>query len=825
MQITVAVPGPVRHLFTYEVPEPLQSGCGRGVRVIVPFGRRRLVGYVTGISDPAGDAQAEYVVRPIEAILDAVPALDTHLLELTRWAADYYGASWGDLIRTALPGFNASVRRRVGLTSAGGEALARGRAGERVAIRGALEALAAIEKAAGRTGSTPVTELRRRAGVGIPATMLTRLARAGWVNLDESLAAGGAPRMTEWVLPASIALGSASPGAARLGRRQAETLTLVAKQDAGLPLAELQRLSGATRASVRALQKRGLLRIEPRPAADRRPLALLEKASAPEAAPLTLTGDQSRAVEAIVQDVRAGRFAVNLVFGVTGSGKTEIYLRAIEAAIAAGRQAIYLVPEIGLTPLLAHRLQARFGEVLALLHSGLSDGERQDEWRRVRSGRVKLVLGARSAVFAPLPDLGLLIVDEEQDTSYKQDEHPRYNGRDLAIVRGRMGSAAVVLGSATPSIESYHNALGGKYGLLTLTGRVGGAVLPTVHRVDMRREFEEVGKESVLSRRLLEGLRARLDRGEQSLVLLNRRGFSTFVLCRVCGEAVECRQCSIAMTLHLRERRLRCHYCNDSRSVPAACPKCGSGHLHFGGTGTERLEETLRSYLPAARIARMDRDTVRGRGSLENLLWRVERGEVDILLGTQMIAKGHDFPNVTLVGVLAADALLGRPDFRAGEHTFQLLAQVAGRSGRRERPGEVIVQAYDPDHHAVRTACEQDYEAFARAELAYRKALDYPPFTALALLVFRDRNPDTARERASRVAAALRQKRFAGLNVLGPAPAPLERLRGEYRMQVLLKAARRPVIREALADATAQIERLRLRPESVTVDVDPVSTL
>jgi primosomal protein N' (replication factor Y) len=374
-------------------------------------------------------------------------------------------------------------------------------------------------------------------------------------------------------------------------------------------------------------------------------------------------------------------------------------------------------------------------------------------------------------------------------------------------------------------MESYHNASSGRYRLLALPRRVAGATLPVVHRVDMRREFEEVGKETALSRRLLEALRDRLGRGEQSLILLNRRGFSTFVLCRACGETLECRRCSISLTLHLRERRLRCHYCNDARAVPSSCPACGSGHLHFGGTGTERLEETLRSLLPAARLARMDRDTVRGRGAVEHLLFRVERGEVDILLGTQMIAKGHDFPGVTLVGVLAADALLGLPDFRAGERTFQLLAQMAGRSGRRETPGEVIVQAYDPDHHAVRAACEHDFEAFARAELAYRKTLRYPPYSALALLVFRDRDYERAFERASRVAEGLRRSGPADLQILGPAPAPLERLRGEYRLQLLIKAERRAVVRRALGEATALIESLGLRPDAVTVDVDPVSTL
>jgi primosomal protein N' (replication factor Y) len=416
-------------------------------------------------------------------------------------------------------------------------------------------------------------------------------------------------------------------------------------------------------------------------------------------------------------------------------------------------------------------------------------------------------------------------VDEEHDTSYKQDEHPRYNGRDLAIVRARAQGAVALLGSATPSVESWSRAHTGKYRLLRLGGRVGGAALPAVTRVDMRREFEETGRDAILSRRLRTALEERLRRGEQSLVLLNRRGFSTFALCRACGKPIDCRACSIGLTLHRRENRLRCHYCSASERVPSACPACGGGPIHFGGTGTERLEETIRSLLPRARVARMDRDTVRGRGAAERLLLQVERGEVDILLGTQMIAKGHDFPNVTLVGVVAGDALLGFPDFRAGERTFQLLAQVAGRSGRCATPGEVIVQAFDPDHHAVRAACEHDYEGFARDELRYRRQLHYPPYSALALLVFRDADPEAAHQAASRIAAGLRASGRDDVQILGPAPAPLERLRGQWRVQVLIKGTQRAAVQAAMQDAAARLETAGLRPDAVAIDVDPVSTL
>ena len=844
MLAEVAVPGPVRRLFSYTVPAELVARCVPGVRVLVPFARRRVTAYVVALADapppdPSSPDAAPIALKPIDEVLDDAPSLDAGLLDLTRWAADYYAVSWGDVLRTALPGLQAPVRLEVALTEAGAAALAGGRAG-----RTAGPTLAAIIRATGAAGrALPIGDIRRRAGEAVPVGRLRVLARRGWVLLREVMTATGpAVRRETWVFAAPLA---PSPGAAagetatgadaqtraedaaparraRLGTKQAAVLERLRAAPEGMRLADLLAATGAGHATVRGLEAKGAVRCEAREA-PRTPIALSAR-TAPQNAH-ELTEEQAAAFAAIAAGVKARRFATFLLFGVTGSGKTEVYLRAIEATLAEGRGAIYLVPEIGLTPLLARRMQARFGDTLALLHSGLSEGERHDQWRRVRDGRAKVVLGARSAVFAPVADPGLIVVDEEHDASYKQDEHPRYQGRDLAVLRASMAGALAILGSATPSMESYQHALEEKYHLLTLTGRPGGASMPTVHRVDMRQEYQEVGREAILSRRLLGALRERLDRGEQSIVLLNRRGFSTFVLCRACGRPIECSACSIAMTLHLKERRLRCHYCNEHRAVPGACPACGSGHLHFGGTGTERLEETMTSLLPGARIARMDRDSVRGRGSVEELLDRVERGDVDILMGTQMVAKGHDFPNVTLVGVLAADALLGMPDFRAGERTFQLLAQVAGRSGRRERAGEVIVQAWDPGHHAVRAACEHDFEAFAHDELAYRRTLQYPPFAALALLVFRDRDYDTARARAGTLAAGLRRLHLPDLGILGPAPAPLERLRGEFRVQVMLKGRTRAAVRRGMSEAADLLERAGVRPDNVTLDVDPVSTL
>ncbi|HUD72248.1 MAG TPA: primosomal protein N' [Dongiaceae bacterium] len=814
------MPGPVRRLFSYDVPESLRQRCAPGARVLVPFGRRRLTGYVVAVADAVTGEGAVRRRKPIEDVLDDEPALDAELLELTRWAADYYAASRGDLIQAALPGVRARLRAEVGITSAGVLLLESGRATP--AVRPFLRALLTASGAADR--HLPLEEARRKAGVPLPVDRLKALARRGLVDWREVLRDPGTEgRRETWVLPAAPASAAADAGpAAPRGRLQTAALAFLRARPEGATVAEVVEATGATRATLVPLARRGLVTLLERDA-PRTPLALRAPPSAAE--PITPTPEQAAAIATLEEAVAAGRHQTCLLLGVTGSGKTEVYLRAIEATLGRGRPAIYLVPEIGLTPLLARRLQARFGEALALMHSGLSEGERRDEWRRIRAGQVKVVLGARSALFAPIGSPGLVVVDEEHDASYKQEEAPRYHARDLAVVRARQAGGVALLGTATPSMESYQNALAGKYRLLTLTGRPGGATLPVVHRVDMRREFEAIGREPVLSRPLHQAIADRLARREQTLILLNRRGFSTFAQCRACGESIECRDCSIAMTLHRSAALLRCHYCNAARAVPAACPACGSGHLHYGGTGTERLEATMQSLFPNARVARMDRDTMRGRGVLEALLDQVDRGDIDILMGTQMIAKGHDFAGVTLVGVLAADALLGLPDFRAGERAFQLLTQVAGRSGRRDTPGEVIVQAWDPEHHAVRAACEQNYEAFARAELAYRRSLRYPPFAALALLVFRDPVFESAAARAGACAAALRRLRIDGLNVLGPAPAPLERLRGEYRVQVMLKGARRAVVRQAVDAAATHLERTGARSDQVTIDVDPASTL
>ncbi len=819
---SVAVPRPVRRLFTYLVTPDLVPRCRPGVRVVVPFGRRRLTGYLLELTKaPPSFHQA---LKPIEAVLDEAPVLDPAMLELTRWAADYYVVSRGEMIRAALPGMQAVLESRVDLTEAGRRAREEisgalinpkhSRLAKDAAAREILDRVAA--HAADRGTGIRLADLRRRIGARFRAPALRRLVDEGLL-VQAEIAVDSGPRPGRQEM-ARLAEGRAE---APRGARQKSILEALARGGAR-PVPELLRESGAGRATLRALAAQGRVilesveapRLPPSLEAPPEPLVVLHPTPA-----------QQQAIGAIADLLASRRFATCLLHGVTGSGKTEVYLRSIDSVLASGRKALYLVPEIALTPLLARRMRARFGERLALLHSALTEGERFDAWRGIREGRIDVVLGARSAVFAPLADLGLVIVDEEHDGSYKQAESPRYHGRDLAIVRARMAGAVAVLGSATPSMESFYQATRGKYRLLTLPDRIGAAGLPRIERVDMRREFEEVGHESILSRRLRAALGERLARREQALILLNRRGFSTFALCRACGTTIGCRRCSIPMTLHLHEEILRCHYCDDRRPIPAACPTCASPALHFGGTGTERLEDRLRTEFSGARVARLDRDTARGRGVVERLLTQFERGEIDILVGTQMIAKGHDFANVTLVGVLAADASLALPDFRSAERTFQLLSQVAGRSGRGARAGEVIIQAYDADHHAIRSACDHDYAAFAAKELAYRRTLRYPPCAALSLVLVRDRRLERARDGARLVAEVLRGLGTPGLEVLGPAPAPLERLRGEYRIQVLVKTAHRKGMQESLAEMLAALDRRKARVENLVVDVDPMSTL
>jgi primosomal protein N' (replication factor Y) len=535
-----------------------------------------------------------------------------------------------------------------------------------------------------------------------------------------------------------------------------------------------------------------------------------------------LTSDQNRAVEAI--DAATG-FHTVLLHGVTGSGKTEVYMRAAERFLAAGKSSLILVPEIGLTPQVTDRVSERFPGKTAILHSSLTKRQRIDEWLRIRAGEAPIVVGTRSAVFAPLRDLGLIVVDEEHETSYKQDEVPRYNARDTAVMRAKLAQAVAVLGSATPSMESFRNAESKKYRHVTLQTRVENRALPSVEIVNMREEYAAEGKQVVFSRRLLSAVDARLERREQAMILLNRRGYAAFLLCRKCGFTFQCNSCSVALTYHRSIDKLLCHYCGLARRPPARCPDCNSEYIHYVGEGTERLEAELKKIYPDARIGRMDRDTMRHMRDFERVLGGFRSGDIDILVGTQMIAKGHDFPGVTLVGVIGADAPLALPDFRAAERTFQLLTQVAGRSGRGDQPGEVVVQSYFPDHYTFQLAVTQRFEDFYARESRYRKAMFYPPFTALAGVMVTDRDAGKAAGLARDVGAFLDTLRSNAVRILGPAPAPLERLKRVHRHQLLIKSSSRAKLHEMLARLQTYVEEKKIGPTRVIIDVDPVSLL
>jgi primosomal protein N' (replication factor Y) len=604
-----------------------------------------------------------------------------------------------------------------------------------------------------------------------------------------------------------------------LGEKEARVYHVLAEERGPLPLPALAKLSKVSRALIERLIRTEKLK------SWEEPLAVEEDLFEVDYTPPSniLNPDQERALGEITGWLEAGAFRVGLLYGVTGSGKTEVYLGAVEAALARNKTALILVPEIALTLWMGRLCRARLGANVAVLHSALGEVERAREWWRVRRGEARVVVGTRSAVFAPLENLGLVVVDEEQEASYKQEETPRYHGRDVAIVRAKLEGAVALLGSATPSLESFHNARSGKYQFLQLESRVENRPLAPVEIVDLREDFRTTHRAGPLSSKLSEAIAARLEQGTQSLILINRRGYSWFVICRACGAGIQCENCSISLTYHKQRDRLQCHYCGFSRRVPKECPKCASEHVYFFGAGAEQLEEKLREKFPRAKVARLDRDAVRTKRAYQQVLADFASGKIDILVGTQMVAKGHDFQRVTLVGVVSADSQLSLPDFRAAERTFQLLTQVAGRAGRGALPGEVLVETYYPEHYAIQLAARQDYPAFFERELQFRRLLHYPPFTALACVLVRDTKIENAIRWSRQISAFLAPQESRGVKVLGPAAAPLARLKREYRFQFLLKAPKRTQLTRVLSDLLAFSEEKEIPERAVLVDVDPLS--
>jgi primosomal protein N' (replication factor Y) (superfamily II helicase) len=654
-----------------------------------------------------------------------------------------------------------------------------------------------------------VREETLRSTTGVSKAVLSGMVRKKWIVREDISAPQDATRTVK-----TAHLKSAD---GKLNENQRILVETLAAAGGKVQVAALQSLD-VPRATLNTLVRRGLVEILQEPAA----FTVSRARPRPALFDFHLNPSQQSALARLRAAVEARKFSGMLLHGVTGSGKTAVYLAGMRAVLEAGRSAILLVPEIGLTPAVAADLHQIFGDEVAILHSALTDRERAEQWHRIKRKEARIVVGTRSAVFAPVDDLALLIVDEEHDSSYKQEETPRYHARDIAVMRAKMSNAVVVLGSATPSLESYVNAKKNKYQLVELPDRVEKRPLPEVEIVDMRIEFQETGHEQVISRKLASEIKERLERHEQVMVLLNRRGYSPVVLCRTCGKKLECNNCAIALTHHKRERKMVCHYCGYTAPVPKACVHCGSEYVYFLGTGSEKLEELLHGMFPQARIARLDRDTVRGHQDFERTLSALNEGDLDLLVGTQMIAKGHDIHGVTLVGVVGADVALGLPDFRAAERTFQLLTQVAGRAGRGQSSGKVILQTYFQDHYAVQFAARHDFVGFYEKELQFRSWMHYPPYSALANILIRSDKLDDALEWSGVLGKWFNQTRHEGVRVLGPAAAPIMRLKRDYRYHFVLKSPSREKLNTTLRAMLAYAAQQKIPRTQVIVDVDAI---
>jgi primosomal protein N' (replication factor Y) len=805
--IHVAVPVPQLGPLTYSVPDEFQEAAV-GVRVLVPVGKRTMTGVVVGVGtpDPGSRTPDPGSIKEIIDILDSTPFLPADVVTLATWVAEYYACGPGEAIAAAMPPRAwIESERHAHITDSG-----RARLSTERGARGEL--LAALNVAHPVRVDALVAKTARHA-------LLLALERDGLVEITHPLRGQASAYRTTRVVALTTHGQEAAEGALKLGKRQQEALTLLRSAPDGIDSTELNG-RGITAATLKRLTELGLTTIERR-RVERNPFEQGAALPTSPSAPLQLTVEQAAAFDRLSALAAEGTFRTVLLHGVTGSGKTELYLRLAKDVRSRGRGVLMLVPEIALTPGVAAVLRCTFGDRVAIQHSGLSDGERHDQWQRIRRGDVEVVVGTRSGVFAPVQSLGLIIVDEEHDGSYKQEESPRYHGRDVAVVRGRQAGALVVLGSATPAMETFHNAQNGRYDVLTLQRRVLDRPMAAVRIVDMREEYAAAGPDVILSGPLSAAIADRLVRREQSIVLLNRRGFATNVFCRQCAATLECPNCSVSLTVHKAARRARCHYCNYAMTLPKACLNCAGPYLEQLGFGTERVEAEIRDKFADARVARVDRDTTSRKGAITALLAKFAAREIDVLVGTQMIAKGHDFPRVTLVGVISADVGLGLADFRAAERTFQLLTQVAGRAGRGEIAGEAIVQTLYPKHYSIQHACRQDYTAFYHDEIAFRRGMKYPPAVALINAVVKARTREGAIADAGELVTALRTG-GEPYRVLGPAPAPLVRLKGEYRAQLFIKGTNRPAMREALQIVLAARPEIRRR---TIVDVDPLSVI
>jgi primosomal protein N' (replication factor Y) (superfamily II helicase) len=802
----VALPVPLDMAFTYRVAG--RSAPVIGGRVLVPFRQHRMLGIVVDLYD----REPSRATKDILGVVDQTAVLDEQLLRLGRWIADYYLAPIGEVFRTMLP-LAAEFKRVVGYRIAekglmalhlagmqGSSGRAQGTAEEQAAEFRVLDYLAASE-------GDLVREETLRSATRASRKIFAGMVRKKWVVREDISDRQSAVR--------NIGMAVLKSAESKLNANQQTIVDALARAGGKVPVATLRSLE-VPRTTLATLVRRGLVEVIEEPA----DFTVSRARPRPSPFAFDFHAAQKSALALVRSAVEASQFSGMLMHGVTGSGKTAVYLAGMRAVLDAGRSAILLVPEIGLTPAVAADLHQIFGDEVAILHSALSDAERAEQWHRIKRGEATMVVGTRSAVFAPVTDLALIIVDEEHDSSYKQEETPRYHARDVAVMRAKMAGAVVVLGSATPSLESYFNAKKGKYALLELPDRVESRPLPEVEIVDMRLEFQETGREQVISRKLATEIRDRLERKEQVMVLLNRRGYSPVALCRACGKKLECQNCAVALTHHKLERKMVCHYCGYTARVPDTCVHCNSEYVHFLGTGSEKLEELLHGMFPQARLARLDRDTVRRHEDFEGTLAALNEGELDILVGTQMIAKGHDIHGVTLVGVVGADVALGLPDFRAAERTFQLLTQVAGRAGRGQSPGKVILQTFFQDHYAVQYAAHHDFIGFYEKELRFRNWMHYPPYSALANVVVRSDHLDNALEWSGKLGKWFDATRHESVRILGPAAAPIMRLKRDYRYHFILKSPSREKLNATLRATLAYAEQQKIPRTQVIVDVD-----
>lgn len=834
----VIVDVPVRSTdrpFDYIIPDALKLWIEVGSRVAVPFGPRTVQGFVVSLE--SGETGSVSRMKPIVEVLDLLPPLSPELVELGDWMSQRYACRRISALQAMLPtALKGKAERLISL----------GDAEEGPGVNS--DELFPLFLEADEEEQQIVDFVRRHGEVSMK--LLTRtfpeaaeavkfMLRRGVLSESQSIKDKmGKKKLKAVDLATSLSAARESlAGFPARSARQKEVLSFLIDMEAMLPmpLKDVLSVLQVTAGTVKSLEDKGYIEIseievyrDPYRGRDFKP-----------SAPLPLTAEQEAVYKRIVAAVDQEMHEVFLLHGVTGSGKTEIYLQCIQRCVDQGRQAVVLVPEIALTPQMVERFKGRFGSGVAVMHSRLSVGERYDEWRKIREGKAMVAVGARSAVFAPFANLGLIIMDEEHESSYKQEENPKYHARDVAVRRAEQGGAVVILGSATPSLESYHAArsqsdIHFSPILLEMPTRALGNELPKVEVIDMREELKE-GNRSMFSRRLHAALVSRLERGEQTVLLLNRRGFSTFVMCRSCGYVAGCPECDISLTYHSRSDNLRCHYCGHAEPAPKLCPECGSEHIRFFGTGTQRVEEELGKLFPGIRVIRMDVDTTTEKGSHEKLLNQFRDKKADVLLGTQMVAKGLDFPDVTLVGVITADSALNLPDFRAAEKTFQLLTQVAGRAGRHQLPGEVVVQSYTPEHYSIIHASGHDYRSFVRDELKHRKELHYPPYCRLILVTLsHEQLPlllKLAENYALMVQGKARQLRWFGsldklssdaLDLLGPVASPLPRLKGRYRFQCIIKW-RGAIDAIGLARQVAEEleDSVRDKGLQISIDVDP----